>query len=113
MTHEEFNNTGWTGGMRAIYKDKVYDIANCDFERKTIGLLIDGGIKELHHSEVNIEPYVTRRDIGKEVEFSEDTDFKRINIDILKDMYLVDGELRYFCSMGSWSYCRPIQKEKQ
>jgi len=48
MTFEEFDNTGWTGQMKAKYKSKIYDIASCDFEERTIGLLlnIDGADKD-------------------------------------------------------------------
>jgi len=38
MTAEEFNNTGWTGGMIAIYKEKEYNIVAVDFEEMIVAI---------------------------------------------------------------------------
>lgn len=45
MTQEEFNQTSFGNGDRAIYKNKVYPVASVDFEENLIGLLmnISGG----------------------------------------------------------------------
>ena len=41
MTIEEFDRTGWSGGMSAKYHsdNEVYPIGSCDFEEKLVGLL--------------------------------------------------------------------------
>lgn len=44
MTIEEFNNTRFKFGMKAEYKNNVYDIISVDFEENLIGL--DNGIIE-------------------------------------------------------------------
>ena len=49
MTLDEFNNQGWTGGMRAEFEGKVYDVINCDFEEKTVGLEIGGELTEVSY----------------------------------------------------------------
>jgi len=49
MTIEDFNNQGWTGGMKAEFKNKIYDIINCDFENKKVGLDIDGELVEISY----------------------------------------------------------------
>lgn len=41
MTIEDFNNTGWSGGMRCVYQDKAHDIGSCEFEEKLVGLVVD------------------------------------------------------------------------
>ena len=46
MTVTEFNNTGWSGGMKCDYQDKQYDIGSCDFEEKTVGL-VDGNTDDI------------------------------------------------------------------
>jgi len=40
MTIEEFNHTGWSGGMTARYHGdgNIYPIASCDFGEQLIGL---------------------------------------------------------------------------
>lgn len=38
MTIQEFNNTGFTGGMTAIFKGKEYPIVTVDFEESLIGI---------------------------------------------------------------------------
>lgn len=40
MTIEEFNNTGWSGGMTAQYHHdgKNYPVASCDFAEQLVGL---------------------------------------------------------------------------
>ena len=58
MTLEEFNSTGWTGGMKATYKGTEYDVLAVDFELKTIDLINDDGIEDnLNHKEVCITKY--------------------------------------------------------
>jgi len=44
MTVEEFDAQGWTGQMKAKYVGIIYDVANVDFEEKTIGLSRNGGL---------------------------------------------------------------------
>lgn len=40
MTIDQFNATGWSGGMSAQYTDgRIYRIASCDFEEKLVGLM--------------------------------------------------------------------------
>lgn len=41
MTIEEFNKTGFTGCMKAMYKGQAYEIASVDFEEKLIGLVLN------------------------------------------------------------------------
>ena len=38
MTIEEFDQTGFTGGMKCIFQDKEYGIATVDFEERLIGI---------------------------------------------------------------------------
>lgn len=40
MTIDEFNRTGWTGGMIARYHgdSQLYPIATCDFGEQLVGL---------------------------------------------------------------------------
>ena len=40
MTIEEFNKIPFTGNMIAAHKGKTFPIASCDFEEKTIGIII-------------------------------------------------------------------------
>jgi len=44
MTVEEFDAQGWTGQMKAKHVGIIYDVANVDFEEKTIGLSRNGGL---------------------------------------------------------------------
>lgn len=39
MTREEFKKVGWTGKMLGEHEGYIYPIANCDFEKYTVGLL--------------------------------------------------------------------------
>ena len=48
MTIEEFNNTGFTGGMEVKISGETYDVISADFEDKTIGIEIDGKEKMIH-----------------------------------------------------------------
>ncbi len=41
MTINEFNNTGWSGGMKCIYDGREHDIGSCDFEEKLVGIVVD------------------------------------------------------------------------
>ena len=45
MTIDEFNKTGFSGGMKCEYDGKVYDIASVDFEEALVG------IQEIEYSE--------------------------------------------------------------
>jgi len=38
MTKEEFDATGFTGGMRCIYKNKEYPIYSVDFQERLIAI---------------------------------------------------------------------------
>lgn len=38
VTQEQFDSIKWTGGMKAKYKDKNYDIGSVCFEEKLIGI---------------------------------------------------------------------------
>lgn len=38
MSIEEFDTTGFTGGMKVLYKNQQYDIVMVDFEEKLIGI---------------------------------------------------------------------------
>ena len=38
MTIQEFDNTGFTGNMRCLYKGKEYDIYSVDFEERLIAI---------------------------------------------------------------------------
>ena len=38
MTKEEFCNQQWGGGMRALYRSKVYEIVSCNFQELLVGL---------------------------------------------------------------------------
>ena len=39
MTQEQFDKIGWTGGMKAVYKNTIYDISSVCFEEKLIGIV--------------------------------------------------------------------------
>jgi hypothetical protein len=39
MTIQEFNNTGWSGGMFCLYKGTKYAIGICDFEEGLVGIV--------------------------------------------------------------------------
>ena len=47
MTIQEFDTIRWGAGMRAEFQGRIYDVVNCDFEDKTIGLDIDGELIEV------------------------------------------------------------------
>lgn len=38
MTFEEYDNTGWTGNMKAEYKGSVYDVAAANFPEHLVAL---------------------------------------------------------------------------
>jgi len=38
MTQEEFDNTGFTGGMKCEFKGKEYEIISVDFEERIIAI---------------------------------------------------------------------------
>jgi hypothetical protein len=38
MTQEQFDNTGFTGGMFCVYKEKEFEIVQVDFEERLIGI---------------------------------------------------------------------------
>lgn len=38
MTAEEFDKTGFTGGMRCLYKGKEYPILSVDFQERLIAI---------------------------------------------------------------------------
>jgi len=38
MTAQEFDNTGFTGNMRCLYKNKEYPICSVDFEERLIAI---------------------------------------------------------------------------
>ena len=38
MTTEQFDKTGFTGGMKCEYKGKEYDIISVDFEERIIAI---------------------------------------------------------------------------
>ena len=38
MTVEEFDNQLWSAGMKASWNGTTWDVANCDFEEKKVGL---------------------------------------------------------------------------
>lgn len=63
MTREEFAKQGWTGGMTARYEGDIYDVANCDFEDFTVGLVnkgdTAGNILVLPCEEVEIQEELT------------------------------------------------------
>lgn len=40
MTIAEFNSMGWTPGMKASYRGKVYDVATVDFDEQLVGLIL-------------------------------------------------------------------------
>ncbi|OGS70778.1 MAG: hypothetical protein A3F91_09705 [Flavobacteria bacterium RIFCSPLOWO2_12_FULL_35_11] len=50
MTLIEFDNQRWAGGMKAEFEGKIYDVINCDFEEKTVGLDIKGLLVEIPHT---------------------------------------------------------------
>lgn len=52
MTKEEFDRTGWTGGMKAIYNGKEYEVLSVDFEDKTIDLIDADGIETVNCEKV-------------------------------------------------------------
>lgn len=47
MTRDEFHSMRWGERMSALYMGKAYGIINVDFEEETIGLDMDGSIKEV------------------------------------------------------------------
>lgn len=53
---------------------------------------------------------IAHSDIGKEVEFSDDKDFKRLYQDELIDIEQIENETYYRSKQGIWSYCRHIKK---
>ena len=40
MTQQEFDNTGWHGGMRCIYQGNSHDIGSCDFKERLVGIVV-------------------------------------------------------------------------
>ncbi len=52
MTKEEFDRTGWTGNMKAIYKGKEYEVLSVDFQDKTIDLIDADGIETVNCEKV-------------------------------------------------------------
>ncbi len=38
MTLEEFNSPIWTGGMKARFRDSIFDVTSVDFEEKKVWL---------------------------------------------------------------------------
>ncbi len=38
MTKEQFDETRWTGGMRANYENKIYDVGSVCFQERLIGI---------------------------------------------------------------------------
>ena len=43
MTLEEFNSPIWTGGIKAKYENRTYDVISVDFEFKTVVLDLENG----------------------------------------------------------------------
>jgi len=52
-------------------------------------------------------------DIGKEVEFSDDKDFKQSYAAELIDIEQIEDETWYRCKQGIWAYCRHSQTTKE
>lgn len=41
MTFEEYDNTGWTGGMFCMYKNNKYEIGAANFPEYLVALVCD------------------------------------------------------------------------
>lgn len=39
MTIQEFNNTGWSGGMKCLYNGNEHEVGSCDFEEQLVGIV--------------------------------------------------------------------------